>query len=297
MYADVRDYLQRCYTSKVTNSKTKGLLTDGSFSFAVSGTNFKGGRRTHGRSAGASAATSHKYVLKATNLQQSPDANSTEMPTAGSMSSAVTTTFGGSVSSSSNNGGGDNISRGSTNNNTHSNGSVDTDSDGRKTGSSTSTHVTEFTEVDESFSDKFSGTFLLTATVNMTRTRTESVEMSVKCSTTAGGEPKSAAPSAPAPPLSRTVSWSLRQNSTGAYNRSESNHTLIYLEENAGSEVYSLSTSKDPCFEHVVTAEAGHMTSDTTRSDGGGKGAGAVCADIPQGLRVCGSELCGFNEF
>ena len=229
----------------VRDSKIKGLSTVGSFNFTVSGSNTIKASANSSMVATTSAAptiVSHAYLLQASNLQQSPQPNATWMPTTGDMSATVQTALLGAPATS----------------------------------TKTSTHETSFIELDASSEDKFSGTFLLTATMNLTRRRNE---------VTAG----------------ETIQWTLAQNSSGAYNRSNNNHTLVYVEANAGSEMYSLLTrttaeeNASPCFVRTVAAEAGHVTSDTTRSDGGGAHAGAVCAKIPAGRRVCGSELCGFD--
>ena len=86
------------------------------------------------------------------------------------------------------------------------------------------------------------------------------------------------------------------------YNRSESNHTLIFAEDNNSTESFRFLTSKDPtrppCYTRDITAAAGHVTADVVNAK-------PVDTQFPcyafigqleafAGLRLCGSEFCGF---
>jgi len=152
---------------------------------------------------------------------------------------------------------------------------------------------------DDSSEDKASGTFLLKAKVNLTRDRAETYyrcvgKHAVGCRMSL-----------------RSVEWSIGQNNSGAYNRSESNHTLIFEEANDSVESYHLSTTDiktaavNECLRRTIVAHAGHVASDAVRSAGVGSEDGQLCPDpqgpqpgattlLPAGRRICGAELCGF---
>ena len=82
-------------------------------------------------------------------------------------------------------------------------------------------------------------TFLLNATVNISRGRAES--FSAPWQPRAGGTPPTEGkPTLGARAGTRTLEWELGINSHGEYNRSETNHTQINREANDSTERYAL---------------------------------------------------------
>ena len=87
------------------------------------------------------------------------------------------------------------------------------------------------------------------------------------------------------------------------YNRSLSNHTLIYAEDNNATESFRFHTGgkqllATPCYTRDLSAAAGHVTADVVNAK-------PVDTQFPcyafiseleafAGLRLCGSEFCGF---
>ena len=151
-------------------------------------------------------------------------------------------------------------------------------------------HTYPYRVLDTSRDDsKGTHTFLLNATVNITRQRSEIFEGAGLVAPT-------------------ELAWELGINASGQYNRSETNHSLINLEANDSNERYTLSvqgglaggqddndggavsaddvTAGHACFSRTLHAQSGHVRSEVALE--------SQCRGIPKGLRVCGSDLCGF---
>ena len=126
-------------------------------------------------------------------------------------------------------------------------------------------------------------TFLLRAKVNLTKERTKSLNRA-----NAG------------PAVGGLLGLLLSQENSGLYNRSLSNHTLIFAEDNNSTEAFRFYTdsTRPPCYTRYITAAGGHVTTDVVNAQ-------PVDTQFPcyafisqlesfTGMRLCGSEFCGF---
>ena len=86
------------------------------------------------------------------------------------------------------------------------------------------------------------------------------------------------------------------------YNRSEANHTLIYAEGNNSTEAFRFFISPDlsPCYTRDIKASAGHVIEDITNAhpvDAQFPCFGFISQmEVVNGLRLCGSDFCGFHN-
>jgi hypothetical protein len=94
----------------------------------------------------------------------------------------------------------------------------------------------------------------------------------------------------------------LSQDNSGLYNRSEANHTLIYAEDNNSTEVFTFGVGGEtPCYSRNISAAKGHVTTDIINA--GQPDTRFPCyaflSQLPGvgGLRLCGSEFCGFLPY
>ena len=141
-----------------------------------------------------------------------------------------------------------------------------------------SVHRYPYRIVDNSKEDgKVTHTFLLNATVNISRIRAEIFS-----------------DSSARLPVPTTMQWELGINSRGEYNRSETNHTQINLEANDSNSRYALTVSgaactpaARPCYSRSIVASGGHVQSKV--------GHETPCLGLPAHVRVCGSDICGFG--
>jgi hypothetical protein len=138
--------------------------------------------------------------------------------------------------------------------------------------------------------DKFTGTFLLNATVNITRRRAETAFASksilakgtIGATGTTGDDEQT---------VVLDVEWENSIQSHAVYNRSETNHTLVYIEEGHSTEDFWIDDgTAGRCYSHAMVADQGFVTSDVHTKGKGNSTAG--CQRLGGG-RFCGSELCG----
>ena len=160
-----------------------------------------------------------------------------------------------------------------------------------------SVHRYPYRIVDNSKEDgKVTHTFLLNATVNISRLRAEVFGVSASSARPSAVSPARPSTGTAAGTKATVMEWELGVNSRGEYNRSETNHTQINLEANDSNERYALTVShgaeqgsagREPCFSRSLVASGGHVQSRVAHE--------APCRGLP--VRVCGSDVCGFGFF
>lgn len=144
----------------------------------------------------------------------------------------------------------------------------------------TDTQAWSYRVEDDSTEDKHS--FLLKAKVGLTKRRAKVLWGG------GGGRPTE-------------LGLVLSQNNSGLYNRSLSNHTLIFAEDNNSTEYFAFTAGQNPpCYTRDIAAAAGHVVFDVVNAH-------PVDTRLPcygyldqlpeaGGIRLCGTEFCGFRR-